>query len=106
MPNKPVTQQLRIIYAEDNAFDAEQMVAHLSEHAPDITLDVVGTGEAALAMLDSALHDALLLDNHLPDMDGVEVLNRLAAFDVSLPIVVITGVGDEQLAVQVLGLGA
>ena len=37
-----MTQHLRILYAEDNAFDAEQMVAHLGEHAPDITLDVVG----------------------------------------------------------------
>jgi DNA-binding response OmpR family regulator len=47
----------------------------------------------------------LLLDNHLPDMDGIDVLKELAARNQSLPIVVVTGLGDEQLVVQVLGLG-
>ncbi len=106
MAAKSGDQKLRILYAEDNSFDAEQVVSHFGAHAPDMTLEVVGSGETCINRLTRDLFDGLLLDNHLPDMDGVEVLKRLAAHDLSLPIVVITGVGDEQLAVQVLGLGA
>jgi signal transduction histidine kinase len=97
---------LRVLYAEDNAFDAQQMLAYVEEHAPDIKLDLVRTGEECLRRLAIGAYDALLLDNHLPDVDGLDILKELGERDLSLPIVVVTGVGDEQLAVKVLGLGA
>src|SRR6266566_8339298 len=97
---------LRVLYAEDNAVDADLTKAHFAQAAPDVALDVVDSGEQCLARLAHGTYDVLLLDHHLPDMDGVDVLRELAAREMPLPVVMVTGVGDEALVVQVLGLGA
>lgn len=96
---------LRVLYAEDDPFDADLTRAHLAS-APDIVLDVVHTGEECLARLQVDDYDVLLLDHHLPDMDGLDILRHLSAGGVFLPVVVTTSVGDETTAVQVLQVGA
>jgi PAS domain S-box-containing protein len=101
-----VEQIVRVLYAEDNAPDADLTKTHFDLKAPDFEVEVVDTGRRCLARLDEREFDVLLLDNHLPDMDGIDVLKELAVKDVSLPVVMVTGVGDEDLAVQVLRMGA
>src|SRR5262245_35140346 len=101
---KTMPDRLRVLYAEDDASDAEQLTTYLAAHAPNLQIDVVKTGSQCLARLGDGRYDALLLDNRLPDMDGADVLRELAAREQSLPVVVITGVGDEELVVHVLGL--
>jgi DNA-binding NtrC family response regulator len=46
------------------------------------------------------------LDNHLPDMDGTAILLDVAARGISIPVVMVTGAGDEALVVRLLRLGA
>ena len=95
-----------MLYAEDNGLDADLTRAHLEANGPEFELDVVRTGEECLARLQAGRYDLVLLDNHLPDLDGIEVLEELAAQRIRLPVVMTTAVGDESLAVQVLRLGA
>ena len=101
----PVTP-MRVLYAEDNPLDADLTTAYFRATVPEFELEVVHTGEECLARLQSQQYDVLLLDNHLPDMDGVDVLRQLAARRPDVPVVVTTSVGDEALAVQVLQIGA
>ena len=96
----------RVLYAEDNHDDADLTRSHFAEHAPDIALEVVDSGRLCLAQLATGRFQALMLDHHLPDMDGPDVLKELAARGLSLPAIVVTGVGDEELVVQLLRLGA
>jgi PAS domain S-box-containing protein len=101
-----MSAELRVLYAEDDPVDADLTQEHFASVAPDVVLDVVDSGEQCLARLAQGSYDALLLDHHLPDMDGVAVLRQLVVRDVQLPVVMVTGGGDEALVVQVLGLGA
>ena len=48
----------------------------------------------------------LMLDLRLPDMDGLELMQRLAAGTAILPVIVLTGVGDVASAVQAMKAGA
>ncbi|HEX2910575.1 MAG TPA: HAMP domain-containing protein [Chloroflexia bacterium] len=59
----------------------------------DVVITAVGTGEDALAALKTGQFDCMVLDLQLPDMNGLELINRLKTeVDVShLPIIVYTG---------------
>ena len=96
----------RVLYAEDNDQDADLTRVHFSERAPDLELEIVATGRGCLERLSVAPPDVLLLDNHLPDMEGLDVLRSVVRRRAPIPVVLVTGVGDEDLVVRALRLGA
>ena len=65
-----------------------------------------GDGPSALAMVAESRPDLVLLDIRLPGMDGIEVLEGLKKIDGTLPVIMITGYGHIQSAVDVMKLGA
>ena len=101
-----MTEKIRVLYAEDDLSDLDLTKTHFKLNAPDCELEVVDTGQRCLTRLQEGKYDVLLLDNRLPDMDGIEVLRELTVRDVRMPVVMVTAVGDEALVVQVLRLGA
>ena len=101
-----MTDIVRVLYAEDDAQDADLTRSYFRVNAPEFEIDVAPTGRQCLTKLQRERYDVLLLDNHLPDMDGIDLLKELATRDVSIPVVIVTAVGDEDLVVQVLRLGA
>src|SRR5439155_17644070 len=100
-----MTERIRVLYAEDDPLDVDLTKSLFGLHAREFEFEVVDTGKRCLARLDEEKYDLLLLDNHLPDMDGIDVLKELLNKERSLPVVMVTAVGDEALVVQVLRLG-
>ena len=50
--------------------------------------------------------DLILLDYRLPDIDGLHLIGEIKALNIDLPIIVLTGQGDEELAVEIMKSGA
>ena len=69
------------------------------------TVELCQQGEAALTRMRNGGLSITLLDYQLPDMNGAEVIRRMGDELARLPVVVITGHGDEQLAVELLKQG-
>lgn len=67
-------------------------------------VSAVASGAAALAQAAEA--DVILLDLRLPDMDGIEVLKKLRSADVSAGVLMLTGHGTIDTAIQAVRLGA
>lgn len=67
---------------------------------------VAASGPEALSMLQDGPVDAVLLDVKMPGMDGFEVLARIRAEHADTPVIVISGHGDIQTAVQAVKQGA
>ena len=78
-----MNETLRVLYAEDNVADADLTKTHFELNAPDIALDVVNTAERCLARLEECTYDVLLLDHHLPDMDGIDLAKEVALKEMS-----------------------
>lgn len=99
---------IRVLYAEDNPLDADLTRSHFAEHAPTFEFEIVETGRACLERLHEAAaeFDLLLLDNRLPDMDGLDVLTSLMRTGSQVPVVIVTGTGDEEVVAKALRLGA
>ena len=64
------------------------------------------TAAGALERISSDPPLALLIDQSLPDMSGKEIITALAAHSTHIPFIVMTGQGDERLAVEMMKLGA
>src|SRR5439155_5858758 len=66
-------------------------------------VDVAHHGAAALILAAARRPDAVLLDIDMPEVSGEEVLDRLHALDRSVPIVMLTGNADADLARRFYG---
>ncbi|OGG52808.1 MAG: Fis family transcriptional regulator [Candidatus Handelsmanbacteria bacterium RIFCSPLOWO2_12_FULL_64_10] len=64
------------------------------------------SGAHAAALAEQHRPDAVILDIVLPDVDGIEVLKRIKAQTADLPVIMISGHGTVQDAVQATRLGA
>ncbi|MCR6632439.1 MAG: sigma-54 dependent transcriptional regulator [Magnetospirillum sp.] len=64
------------------------------------------TGAEGLAEIERQVPDLVLLDQRLPDMQGVQVLERLRRDQIAVPVVMISAHGDTRAAVQAVKAGA
>jgi FixJ family two-component response regulator len=69
-------------------------------------VQVFANANAFLDAHRSEVHGCLVLDVHLPDLDGLELQTRLTAIGSQLPIVFLTGGGDIPMTVRAMKAGA
>jgi two-component system sensor histidine kinase/response regulator len=85
-------QSRRVLVAEDNEFNVVLTRELLLRRGHDV--HVVRSGMGALAELERARYDVLLLDLHMPEMDGFEVIRALRAGEQlrggHLPVIALT----------------
>ncbi len=74
--------------------------------AAGFQVEVYASGREFLGSLESRIPGCLILDLHLPELSGLDVLQRLAEEQIHLPCVVITGKDEPGLSERVLAYGA
>jgi CheY-like chemotaxis protein/anti-sigma regulatory factor (Ser/Thr protein kinase) len=103
----PGDGSLRILYIEDNPTNATLM-ARVVALRPGCVLLVAPDGAAGLAAARREAPDLVLLDLHLPDMHGEEVLRELRTVPAcaDVPVVVVTADASPGARERMLGLGS
>ncbi|BCB97097.1 sigma-54-dependent Fis family transcriptional regulator [Dissulfurispira thermophila] len=88
--------------------DEEGIRESLSGILQDEGYDVVtaSSGEDALSIAQEHMPDIILLDVWLPEIDGLETLSRLKGIDANIPVIMISGHGNIEIAVKATRLGA
>lgn len=109
MSNPP----LKVLLIEDNPADAHLIRLLLAdEKTPELGLvpafEVLHVARlaAGLAYLDQMNLDIILLDLSLPDSQGTATFERVVARASHIPIVILSGLDDESVAVKAMQLGA
>jgi DNA-binding response OmpR family regulator len=93
-----------ILIVEDEVGVAEVITDALTELNHDARVAV--TADDALAIAATDRPDAILLDINLPDSSGTSTLDRLRQLRPEVPVIMVTGNGDEELACETLQHGA
>ena len=94
----------RVLIVEDD--DGLMNLIQKALHKAGYEVEGVPTGVAAIERVKADPGLVLLLDQKLPDMAGSDLINALNERKLRVPFVVMTGQGNERLAVAMMKLGA
>ena len=96
---------MKILLVEDDSDDAEFLRLSLGQRDDSVSVTHAKLLSEAVAALDSDRFDVVLLDLNLPDGRGAECVSKIQQAENLLPIVVLSGHGDEDYAVEILNSG-
>jgi PAS domain S-box-containing protein len=97
---------LKILLVEDNVGDARLIREYLREAGAAIDVRHAGRLEEGLALLAAEPFDAVLLDLSLPDSRGMDTVERARAGAAQLPLIILTGLDDADVALRAVREGA
>lgn len=96
----------KILIIEDEAAIRRVLVKILSEENDSYKVDEAEDGVQGLEKVKNEDYDLILCDIKMPKMDGVEVLEAVKKIKPEIPMVMISGHGDLETAVNTMRLGA
>ncbi|WEK48795.1 MAG: response regulator FixJ [Candidatus Kaistia colombiensis] len=94
-----------MVHVIDDDDAARDSLAFLFESA-DIAVETYASGAAFLTVAPSLADGCIVTDVRMPEINGIELLRRLKAQAITLPVIVITGHADIALAVEAMKSGA
>lgn len=101
------TNRIRTLLVEDNPADKRLVQEGLRGMGPSgYDIECADHLATAVDQLQAGGFDVVLLDLSLPDSSGIETLNRVRRQEPRVPIVVLTGLVDEEAALNSLNQGA
>ena len=105
--SEPAYHRRHVHYVEDNETNVEVMRGILAQR-PQVQLDVSLTGLDGLAAIRARRPDVILLDMHLPDISGMELLRHLQndPQTADIPVVIVSADALESQIVEAVALGA
>ena len=96
---------MRVVIAEDNALLREGLVLLLTSAGHEIVA-VAGAEPEILPALLTHRPDIAVLDVRMPEMSGIELMDRLHQRGINIPIIFLTAHGDVPMAVRAMKAGA
>jgi diguanylate cyclase (GGDEF)-like protein/PAS domain S-box-containing protein len=94
----------RVLYIEDDPALSRLLQKSLDRHG--YRVDLASDGRAGIARALSGSYEVVLVDYNLPFLSGLEVVCELAARPGGPPVIMVTGDGNEDVAVEALKRGA
>jgi CheY-like chemotaxis protein/anti-sigma regulatory factor (Ser/Thr protein kinase) len=94
-----------ILIVDDSAVD-QRLAGGLLEKDEKLVLRYAVNGADALEQIKDELPELVLTDLVMPEMDGLELVSVIRAEYPSLPVILMTSAGNEEICVQALHVGA
>lgn len=95
---------MRLLLVEDDVATATQLAGALRGRSHDV--HTARDGRDAVFMAGDSPYDAIILDRRLPFLDGMDVLKRLRAGGQTVPVIMLTALGDRSDKIDGLDAGA
>jgi len=106
IPNDQVVDPTyRILYVDDEP-DLLEVGKLFLEQSGEFIVDLTASAPAALTLLGTHNYDAIISDYQMPGMDGIGFLNTVRTSGNTIPFILFTGRGREEIVIQALNEGA
>ncbi len=99
-------QTLQILIVDDDEIDRMAVRRALFKSGISIEIVEATTCAQAIALLENHRYDCAFIDYGLPDRNGLDLIKSATQLNVKHPLVVLTGQGDERIAVDLMKAGA
>jgi two-component system, sensor histidine kinase and response regulator len=101
-----MAEDIKILLVDDDEID--RMMVRRALKSASFTVQIAEAQNCAetLAAIQQNTYDCALLDYRLPDGDGLELVVQIRGLNIQIPLIVLTGQGDDQIAVELLKAGA
>jgi two-component system, sensor histidine kinase and response regulator len=99
-------ETLQILIVDDDEIDRMAVRRALTKSGMSIVITEAATCAEALTLLQTNSYDCTFLDYGLPDRNGLHLVESACKLNVQHPLVVLTGQGDEKIAVELMKAGA
>ncbi len=96
----------KILIIEDEAAIRRVLTKILSEESSTYQVEEAEDGKLGFEKIQNTDYDLVLCDIKMPKMDGVELLEAVKKIKPEIPMVMISGHGDMETAIQTMRLGA
>lgn len=109
---KQRSENINVLYIEYHILDIDLTIRHLRNYAPYIHLDISPNAETAIEQIirnenGPNPYQVILIDYRLPGMNALEFIKKIRQeYKIGIPIILVTGQGNEQVAIEALKLGA
>jgi len=104
--NPPVESPLHVLLVEDNPGDARLFQELLADASASFSIEHVRKLSDAIDRLPKGGIDVVMSDLSLPDSQGIPTFDKLHAVAPNVPVIVLSGLDDETLAVETVRRGA
>ena len=98
------TMAIHLLYADDEPALRELVQNHLSLEGFEV--ETAGDGAETIALLDKRKYDLVILDVHMPNKDGLDVLRYMKSRRMTARLIMLTGDGDPHIVSECAKYGA
>ena len=97
---------LRILVVEDDELDRRAVRRCLQQCGIPVTVEYASSAEETLQRIASIGYNCVLLDYYIPGVAGLALFQKVREVAANMPVVIFTGRGDEDIAVELMKAGA
>ncbi len=97
---------LRILIVDDNEDHQHLMKESIEESVKDVYIEFSATGKDCLFKLSEETYSILIIDFSLSETSGLKLFRNVIQNKIDIPVIIVTGFGNENVAVEAMKLGA
>jgi two-component system, sensor histidine kinase and response regulator len=103
---KAAPAALNVLVIDDDAIDRMSVRRHLKSTQENLQVVEAENCQIALEKIREQVFDCIFVDYNLPDGNGIDLVQQLRQLGLRIPLIALTGQGDEQIAVELMKAGA
>ncbi len=100
-----MSDEIKILIIEDDEVDQMILKRYLRTSLLNISIQFVSSPMEAYPLLKSCEFDCILTDYNFPGINGLEFYEELKEKEINIPVVIVTGMGNESLVMEAMKAG-